>query len=125
MFFRRQHPRVPSFAERLDQLRQAGFTVEGPLVSRDGCAAGVSEAGISGRTGILLDGEIAILVDGGFQKFFRTPSGKSRPALASDLASLHAFEEDLRQILGLPSLYNESLGTVSTSYRYDRLQGRE
>jgi hypothetical protein len=79
---------------------------------------------IAQRAGILAGGEIANLVDGGFQKFFRTPSGKSKPALATDLRALHDFEEDLKEALGLESLYNESLGTVSTFYQYDRLQGR-
>jgi hypothetical protein len=124
MFFRRQHPRTPGFAERLDELRRAGFTVDGARVSRNGCAAVVTEKA-AGGAGILLGDEIATLVDGGFQKFFRAPSGKGRPALATDLEALHAFEEDLRQILGLPSLYNQALGTVSTSYHYDRLRGRE
>jgi hypothetical protein len=27
--------------------------------------------------------------------------------------------------LGLPSLYNESLGTVSESYHYDRIENRD
>jgi hypothetical protein len=27
--------------------------------------------------------------------------------------------------LGLPSLYNESLGTVSESYHYDRIEDRD
>lgn len=27
--------------------------------------------------------------------------------------------------LGLPSLYNESLGTVSEAYQYDRIQNRD
>ena len=33
--------------------------------------------------------------------------------------------EELREVIGEPSLYNESLGTVSNSYMYDRLKGRE
>ena len=46
-------------------------------------------------------------------------------ALASELKAVHAFQEDLREALGLVSLYNESLGTVSTEYLYDRVQGRD
>jgi hypothetical protein len=130
MFFRRAHPKTVTVAERLDALRQAGFTVEaapggGARVARDGCAALVNETGIAGRAGLVMGAEIGSLVDGGFQKFFRAPSGKSRPALAEELKALHDFEEDLRQALGLTSLYNESLGTVSTFYDYDRLEGRE
>lgn len=125
MFFRRQTPKEPDFAARLDALRRAGFTLEGPRAVRDGCVALINEAGITGRAGIVMGDEIGNLVDGGYQKFFRTPSGKSRPARASELKVLHDFEEDLKESLGVESLYNESLGTVSTYYQYDRLQGRE
>jgi len=69
--------------------------------------------------------EIGSLVDGGYQKFFRTPSGKTKPALASELKAIHDFEEDLKEALGLESLYNESLGTVSTYYLYDRVKDRD
>ena len=69
--------------------------------------------------------EIAGLVDGGFQKFMATPLGKRRPALAADLTLIHDFQEDLREAMGLTSLYNESLGTVSDSYRYDRIVNRD
>ena len=68
---------------------------------------------------------IATLVDGGYQKFFQTPSGKRKPALAEDLKTVHAFQEDLRESLGMTSLYNESLGTVSNRYLYDRVQDRD
>jgi hypothetical protein len=33
--------------------------------------------------------------------------------------------EELREVVGEPSLYNESLGTTSDSYVYDRVKGRE
>ena len=66
-----------------------------------------------------------MLVDGGFQKFFRTPTGKKKPALADELKELHAFEADLKDHLGLKSLYNEGLGTVSTLYQYDRVKDRD
>ncbi len=69
--------------------------------------------------------EIGMLVDGGFQKFFRTPSGKTKPALAEELKALHDFEEDLKEGLGQQSYYNESLGTVSTFYLYDRVKDRD
>jgi hypothetical protein len=79
----------------------------------------------AGRAGIRMGDEIGALVDGGFQKFFRTPSGKSKPALAEELKALHDFEEDLKEALGQESLYNESLGTVSTFYLYDRVKDRD
>jgi len=118
----------------MDRLRQAGFTVT-PLaggvmrVARGECAADLKESNGSvegvGRAGIQIGNEIGALVDGGFQKFFRAPSGAKRPALAEQLKALHAFEEDLREALGQESYYNESLGTVSTFYLYDRVQNRD
>lgn len=128
MFFRREKSRQPTFEERLAALERAGFTVErqGPeaaLVSRNGCAARIGPD--IGKAGVLVGGEIGTLVDGGFQKFLRTPSGKQIPALASHLKALHAFTEDLREGLGLTSLYNLSLGTVCNAHLYDRVEDRD
>ena len=78
-----------------------------------------------GRAGILIGADIGSLVDGGYQKFFRTAAGKQKPALAEELKALHDFEEDVKEALGQESLYNESLGTVSTFYLYDRVQNRD
>jgi len=98
-------------------------------VSRDGFAIDLKDnAGVPqpvAPAGITMRDEIGSLVDGGYQKFFRTPSGKKKPALADDLKGLHGFEEDVREGLGLTSLYNESLGTVSTFYLYDRVKDRD
>jgi len=127
MFFRRERPKAVTFSDRLETLRRSGFTVtpEGSAwrVARGAAVATVAEGRVD-RAGILLAGETARLVDGGYQKFFRTPSGKQKPALASELETLHDFEEDLREALGLTSLYNQSLGTESTYYLYDRVKGR-
>ena len=134
MFFRRQRPVELTFQQRLDNLKRAGFSVtpqpDGTvLVSKGECAVALRESGGQVRraqlAGILMGGEICSLVDGGYQKFFRTPSGKTKPALASELKALHEFEEDLGEGLGLESLYNESLGTVSTYYLYDRVVDRD
>ena len=134
MFFRRERPQNPTFAQRLDRLRQAGFSVkplEGGVVRvlRGDCAAGLRESNGSvegvGRAGIVLGDEVGALVDGGFQKFFQTPTGRRAPALAGQLKELHAFEEDLKEALGQESYYNESLGTVSTFYLYDRVKDRD
>jgi len=135
MFFRRTHPKDPTYEERLESVRRAGFTVEvmsgsrRVRISRNGCAT-ILELPDDGprvieRAGIIMSGEIGALVDGGFQKFFLTPSGKRKPALASDLLALHNFQEDLKEALGQVSLYNESLGTVSTFYLYDRVKDRD
>ncbi len=134
MFFRRERPKNPTFAERLDKVRQAGFTVmprdgSGVRISRGDYAVELREQGgtidVTGRAGMLIGDEIGALIDGGYQKFFRTASGRKKPALADELKALHDFEEDLKEALGQESYYNESLGTVSTFYLYDRVQGRD
>ncbi len=134
MFFRTARPKLPTFADRLAALRQAGFAVE-PLpggsvrVSRGRCAIELVEDGPGVRAlepaGIVIGGAIGALVDGGFQKFFRTPAGVQKPALADELKALHDFEEDLDEPLGQSSYYNQSLGTTSTYHPYDRLEDRD
>jgi hypothetical protein len=134
MFFRRERPKTHSFSERVDQLRTAGFTVatrpDGTVrVSRNEIAVDLKDVGGQpepvGAAGVVIGDEIGTLVDGGYQKFFRTPSGKKKPALADELKALHAFAEDVRESLGRTSLYNESLGTVSNFYLYDRVKDRD
>jgi len=133
MFFRRQRPKTPTFAERQDNLSRAGFTVTTVVggavrAGRGPYAADLRESEgrvESGGAGVVMGDEIGLLVDGGYQKFFRTPGGKKRPALAEDLKNLHEFEEDLKEAVGQESYYNQSLGTVSTLYLYDRVKDRD
>jgi len=134
MFFRRERPKQITFDQRMDDLLKAGFSVSAApggrvMVTRDSVAAVLeNNAGtprVVERAGILMPGGIGKLVDGGFQKFFLAPDGRKKPALASELKAIHEFEEDLREALGLVSLYNESLGTVSTQYLYDRVKDRD
>jgi hypothetical protein len=134
MFFRRQKPSNPSFAERMDSLRKSGFAVAqrgaGLMrISRGPFAVDLKDVNnmvdVADRAGIAMGDEIGFLIDGGYQKFFRTPAGKQKPALADELKGLHDFEEDVKEALGQESYYNESLGTVSTFYLYDRVQNRD
>lgn len=134
MFFRRERPKNLTFDERLNQLKSQGFTVTpqaggGVRVSRGACAVDLANqegaVHIGERAGVSMGSEIGFLVDGGFQKFFRTKSGHKKPATAAELKALHDFEEDLKEGLGQESLYNESLGTVSTYYLYDRVKDRD
>ena len=135
MFFRRDRPKELTLDERLDQARRAGFIVTTQAGSRQvrftrgGYAVVLDFKDEQSRAvepaGILVKGEIGVLTDGGFQKFFLTPTGKRQPALAADLRGLHDFQEDLREALGQISLYNEALGTVSTLYLYDRVKDRD
>lgn len=134
MFFRRETPREPGFKERLESLKSFGFIVNflnagHARVSRDGIGAIVEDRPGQrphvNRAGFMIGDEIGLLVNAGYQMFWRTPSGKRVPAQASQLKSLHNFEEDLKEGLGLLSLYNESLGTTSDLHLYDRVEHRD
>ncbi|HET9409749.1 MAG TPA: hypothetical protein VFO39_21105 [Candidatus Sulfotelmatobacter sp.] len=74
--------------------------------------------------GYLVGSEISKLVNRGYQQFLKT-SKNEVPATADHLKALHDFAEELKLALGLPSLYNESLGTVSEAYQYDRIVDRD
>ncbi len=76
------------------------------------------------RPGWLLNGQIARLLDRGYQKFLKTPKLEI-PATADHLRAIHEFSEELKEAAGATSLYNESLGTTSDRYMYDRVKGRE
>jgi len=128
-----------SFEQAIDSLRAHGFQVSafagtsgGQLVSKHGAAALLvasrngegSPAAFAEHPGILIRGQVARLLDRGYQKFIKT-SQFELPATASQLQAIHQFSEELTQLTGGTSLYNESLGTTSDLYQYDRLQGRE
>ena len=125
-----------SFEQALNNLRSAGFNVQASAdradrmdVSKHGCAitllrAADGSVASTGHAACIVAGERATLVDHGYQKFFRTRRGEF-PATADRLRALHEFTEELHAAAGTPSLYNESLGTVSDEYLYDRLKGRE
>src|SRR5947209_20108505 len=74
--------------------------------------------------GYLVGSEISKLVNRGYQQFLKT-SKNEVAATADHLKALQSFAEELKVGLGLPSLYNESLGTVSESYHYDRVEDRD
>jgi len=129
----------PSFNQTLELLRAHEFEVVpypgvagGALVSKHGVGAVLVPApenpdaavALAVHPGVLVRGEVARLLDRGYQKFIKT-SQYELPASARQLQAIHAFSEELKQLTGAISLYNESLGTTSDVYRYDRLMGRE
>jgi hypothetical protein len=101
----------------------------GYQVRKYGCAAEIAQAKdgsveLISKPGWLLNGQIARLIDKGYQKFLKTATLEI-PATAEALRAIHTFSEELKQATGASSLYNESLGTTSDSYQYDRVAGRE
>jgi hypothetical protein len=74
---------------------------------------------------IMHKGQFTRLWDAGYQKFLLTDDGTKLPALAQQLANLRKFNEELRTALGVPTFYNEALGSVSQLSVYDRVKGRD
>lgn len=98
-------------------------------VRKYGCAAEIAAAPdgtvlMLSHPGWVLNGEISRLLDKGYQKFLKT-SHLEIPATADKLRAIHEFSQELKEASGATSLYNESLGTTSDVYMYDRVKGRE
>jgi len=83
-----------------------------------------SPAAMAVAPGMLEGNKVARLLDRGHQKFIKT-SQFELPATASHLHAIHQFSEELKLLTGAIDLYNESLGTTSDLYIYDRLKGRD
>jgi len=73
---------------------------------------------------IVHDGNFTRLWDAGYQKFLITDEGQKLPATAQQLENLRKFNEELRYALGVPTYYNEALGSTSQVTEYDRVHGR-
>jgi hypothetical protein len=128
----------PDFDQTLQTLRSHSFEVMegvevagGVQVSKYGAGAILVASAEQGRAaaiavapGALVGGQVARLLDRGYQKFLKTAEFEI-PATAGQLQAIHRFSEDLKILTGTVDLYNEALGTTSDLYQYDRLRGRE
>lgn len=126
----------PTYESAVDWLRNHGFDVlEAPgvqnrvFLKKNNVSAAIEkdeEGGIRlfARPGCVIRGEIARLVDRGYQKFLKTTKGEI-PATAEHLAALREFNEELRAATRIPTLYNEAIGSVSDAYVYDRIVDRD
>src|SRR4051812_10707705 len=103
--------------EAVTWLRGHGFDLlEAPgvqnrfFLKKNNCSAAIekNEEGVKifAYPGCLVSGEIAKLVNKGYQQFFKTTKTEV-PATAERLKALHEFTEELKEALDTPSLYNE------------------
>jgi hypothetical protein len=134
----RRKTRNPNFNQILDKLRAHAFDVTssaevagGVLVTKHGAGAVLvaaadkaAQVAYAVHPGVLVGSRVARLLDRGHQKFIQTPQ-LELPATADHLHAIHRFSEELKLLTGDIDLYNESLGTTSDVYLYDRLKGRE
>src|SRR5258707_9930409 len=123
------------YDEALNWLREHGFDVtEAPgtngrvFLRKYNVSAAIQKTPEDGvkifaYPGYLVGSEISKLVNRGYQQFLKN-SKTEIPATADHLKALQSFAEELKVALGLPSLYNESLGTVSEPYHYHRIEDR-
>jgi hypothetical protein len=125
-----------SYEEAVNWLRDHGFDlIEAPgtqgrvFLKKYNCSAAIQKNGDDGvkifaYPGYLVGSEISKLVNRGYQQFLKTAKTEIA-ATADHLKALQQFSEEMKEALGLPSLYNESLGTVSEAYQYDRIVDRD
>jgi len=125
-----------TYEEAVNWLRDHGFDViEAPgtqnrvFLKKYNCSAAIQKNGDDGvkifaYPGYLVGSEISKLINRGYQQFLKTAKTEIA-ATAEHLKALQQFSEEMKEALGLPSLYNESLGTVSESYQYDRIENRD
>jgi hypothetical protein len=73
---------------------------------------------------VLYQGQFTRLWDAGYQKFLVTDDRRKFPALADQLINLRQFNEELRYAIGVPTYYNEALGSTCQVTTYDRVLGR-
>jgi hypothetical protein len=125
-----------TYEDAVSWLRDHGFDlIEAPgtqgrvFLRKYNVSAAIQKDGDDGvkifaYPGYLVGTEISKLINRGYQQFLKTAKNEI-PATADHLKALHQFSEELKEALGLPSLYNESLGTVSEAYQYDRIKDRD
>ena len=120
-------------AKLMEALLKAGFIVSSTggvmRVEKYGCGAEFRRTSEGRYTmtvmpTILLGGQFVRLWDAGYQKFLLTDDGRKFPAHADELVNLRKFNEELRTALGIPTYYNEALGSVAEVSVYDRVAGR-
>jgi len=125
-----------TYEDAVQWLRDHGFDlIEAPgtqgrvFLKKYNVSAAIQKDGDDGvkifaYPGYLISGEISKLINRGYQQVLKT-SKTEVAATADHLKALQQFSEELKEALNLPSLYNESLGTVSEAYQYDRIVDRD
>ncbi len=125
-----------TYEDAVQWLRDHGFDlIEAPgtqgrvFLRKYNVSAAIQKDGDDGvkifaYPGYLISGEISKLINRGYQQVLKTTKTEIA-ATADHLKALQQFSEELKEALNLPSLYNESLGTVSEAYQYDRIVDRD
>jgi hypothetical protein len=119
-------PQIESLSSKGFLVRSSGGVVR---IERYGCGSELRKAS-EGRyqmtviPSIMSQGQFTHLWDAGYQKFLLTHDGTKIPIRVGQLADLRLFNEELRTALGVPTYYNEALGSTCQYSVYDRVKGR-
>ncbi len=118
---------------QVEGLSTAGFLVRSSggvvRIEKYGCGAELRKTP-DGRyqmtelPAIMVRGQFSQLWDAGYQKFLLAHDGNKVPVKVEQLSSLRKFNEELRTALGVPTYYNEALGSTCHLTVYDRVKGR-
>jgi len=119
-------PQVESLSAKGFLVRSSGGVVR---IEKYGCGAELRKEpqGSYRMTiipSIMLQGQFTHLWDAGYQKFSLTHEGRKYPIRVDQLANLRRFNEELRTALGVPTYYNEAIGSTCHYSVYDRVKGR-
>jgi len=118
-----------SYEDAVNWLRDHGFDlIEAPgtqsrvFFKKYNVSAAIQKNGGEGvkifaYPGYLVGSEISKLVNKGYQQVLKTSK--------AEIAATADHLKEMKEALSLPSLYNESLGTVSEAYQYDRVEDRD
>jgi len=118
----------------LEALPKAGFSVgstRGVMrVEKYGCGAEFRQTPdghyqLTILPTVIMSGQFTRLWDAGYQKFLITDDGRKFPAQAEELVRMRHFNEELRTALGVPTYYNEAIGSTCQISEYDRVKGRQ
>jgi hypothetical protein len=119
-------PQIESLSSKGFLVRSSGGVVR---IEKYDCGAELRKMP-SGRyqmtviPSIMFQGQFTRLWDAGYQKFLLTHECKKFPIRVSQLGDLRSFNEELRTALGVPTYYNEAIGSTCQYSVYDRVKGR-
>jgi len=119
-------PQVESLSPKGFLVRSSGGVVR---IEKYGCGAELRKEAQGGFhmtiiPSIMAQGQFTRLWDAGYQKFLLTNEGQKFPIRVAQLGDLRRFNEELRTALGVPTYYNEALGSTCHYSVYDRVKGR-
>jgi hypothetical protein len=121
-----EQPQVESLSSKGFLVRSSGGVAR---IEKYGCGAELRKTPrgnyqMTVLPSIMFEGQFTRLWDAGYQKFLLTHDDKKIPIRVTQLGDLRRFNEELRTALGVPTYYNEALGSTCQVTAYDRVKGR-